>query len=106
MATRTQFENNNEVGVFARLTNAYCIVGVGGSENFYSVFESELSDHIPVIHASVAGNRIVGRMCVGNSKGLLLPNTTTDQEMLHIRNSVSKRTFIVELTLEHADCHI
>jgi hypothetical protein len=89
MATRTQFENNNEVGVFARLTNAYCIVGVGGSENFYSVFESELSDHIPVIHASVAGNRIVGRMCVGNSKGLLLPNTTTDQEMLHIRNSVS-----------------
>lgn len=89
MATRTQFENNNEVGVFARLTNAYCIVGVGGSENFYSVFESELSDHIPVIHASIAGNRIVGRMCVGNSKGLLLPNTTTDQEMLHIRNSVS-----------------
>jgi len=88
MATRTQFENNNEVGVFARLTNAYCLVGVGGSENFYSVFESELSDHIPVIHASVAGCRIVGRMCVGNSKGLLLPNTTTDQEMLHIRNSL------------------
>ena len=88
MATRTQFENNNEVGVFARLTNAYCIVGVGGSENFYSVFESELSDHIPVIHASVAGNRIVGRLCVGNSKGLLLPSTTTDQEMLHIRNSL------------------
>ena len=88
MATRTQFENNNEVGVFARLTNAYCIVGVGGSENFYSVFESELSDHIPVIHASIAGNRIVGRMCVGNSKGLLLPSTTTDQEMLHIRNSL------------------
>lgn len=94
MATRTQFENNNEVGVFARLTNAYCIVGVGGSENFYSVFESELSDHIPVIHASVAGNRIVGRMCVGNSKGLLLPNTTTDQEMLHIRNSVSSTCFL------------
>ena len=71
MATRTQFENNNEVGVFARLTNANCLVGVGGSENFYSVFESELrlSDHIPVIHASVAGCRIVGRMCVGNSKG-------------------------------------
>jgi translation initiation factor 6 (eIF-6) len=26
MATRVQFENNNEVGVFARLTNAYCLV--------------------------------------------------------------------------------
>jgi translation initiation factor 6 len=35
MATRTQFENNNEVGVFAKLTNKYCLVGIGGSENFY-----------------------------------------------------------------------
>lgn len=30
-----QFENSNEVGVFARLTNSYCLVSVGGSENFY-----------------------------------------------------------------------
>jgi len=53
MAVRTQFESSNDIGVFARLTNAYCLVGIGGSENFYSVFESELSDHIPVIHSSI-----------------------------------------------------
>mmetsp|Transcript_1746 Transcript_1746/g.3691 ORF Transcript_1746/g.3691 Transcript_1746/m.3691 type:complete len:246 (+) Transcript_1746:40-777(+) len=88
MATRTQFENNNDIGVFARLTNSYCLVGIGGSENFYSVFEAELADHIPVIHASVAGCRIVGRLTVGNRKGLLLPNTATDEEMRHIRNSL------------------
>lgn len=35
MATRCQFENSNEVGVFAKLTNAYCLVALGGSENFY-----------------------------------------------------------------------
>lgn len=35
MALRTQFENSNEVGVFAKLTNSYCLVGIGGSENFY-----------------------------------------------------------------------
>lgn len=40
-------------------------VGIGGSENFYSVFESELADHIPVVHASIGGCRIVGRLCVG-----------------------------------------
>ena len=39
---RTHFENNNEVGVFSKLTNSYCLVAIGGSENFYSVFESEL----------------------------------------------------------------
>lgn len=74
-----QFENSNEIGVFARLTNAYCLVGIGGSENFYSVFESELADVLPIVHTSIAGTRIVGRMTVGNRNGLLLPNSTTDQ---------------------------
>ena len=62
MSVRVQFENNNEIGVFARLTNKYCLVAIGGSENFYSVFEGELSDHIPVVHTSIAGCRIVGEI--------------------------------------------
>ncbi|XP_076750781.1 eukaryotic translation initiation factor 6 [Xylocopa sonorina] len=88
MAVRVQFENNNEVGVFSKLTNAYCLVAIGGSENFYSVFEAELAETIPVIHASVGGCRIIGRLCVGNKNGLLVPNTTTDTELQHIRNSL------------------
>lgn len=88
MAVRAQFEGNNEIGVFAKLTNAYCLVAIGGSENFYSVFEGELVDQIPVVHCSIAGCRIVGRMCVGNRHGLILPTTTTDQELQHIRNSL------------------
>ena len=35
MAIRAQFEGNNEIGVFSKLTNGYCLVGIGGSENFY-----------------------------------------------------------------------
>lgn len=88
MAHRVQFDGNNEIGVFAKLTNTYCLVAIGGSENFYSVFESELSDVIPVIHASVAGCRIIGRLTVGNRHGLLVPNSTTDQELQHLRNSL------------------
>lgn len=30
-----QFENSNEIGVFSKLTNNYCLVAIGGSENFY-----------------------------------------------------------------------
>merc|ERR1719223_1816583 len=59
---------------------------MGGSENFYSVFESELSQHIPVIHASVGNTRIVGRVTVGNKNGLMVPSITTDQELQHLRN--------------------
>lgn len=35
----------------------------------YSVFEGELAETIPVVHASIAGCRIIGRMCVGKSGG-------------------------------------
>uniref|UniRef100_A0A8C4NIZ8 Eukaryotic translation initiation factor 6 n=1 Tax=Eptatretus burgeri TaxID=7764 RepID=A0A8C4NIZ8_EPTBU len=88
MAVRTSFENNHDVGVFSKLTNTYCLVGIGGSENFYSVFEGELSETIPVVHASIAGCRIIGRLCVGNRHGLLVPNSTTDQELQHVRNAL------------------
>jgi len=88
MAARAQFEGNNEIGVFAKLTNSYCLVAIGGSENFYSIFEGELSETIPVVHASIAGCRIIGRLSAGNRHGLLVPNTTTDQELQHMRNSL------------------
>jgi translation initiation factor 6 len=88
MATRVQFENSNEIGVFSKLTNAYALVCIGGSENFYSAFEAELADHIPVVHTSIADCRIIGRMCVGNKNGLLVPSNCTDRELLHLRNSL------------------
>jgi translation initiation factor 6 len=65
MATRSQFENSSEIGVFSKLTNAYCLVAIGGSENFYSTFEAEFADVIPVVKSSIAGTRVIGRMCVG-----------------------------------------
>lgn len=88
MAVRCRFENSNEIGVVSNLTNAYALVAMGGSENFYSVFEQELADHIPVIHANISGCRFIGRVTVGNSRGLLLPSTCTDKEMMHIRNAL------------------
>ncbi|KIN05872.1 hypothetical protein OIDMADRAFT_112948 [Oidiodendron maius Zn] len=88
MAVRAQFENSNEVGVFSTLTNSYALVAVGASENFYSIFEAELQDVIPICHATIAGTRIIGRLTAGNRKGLLVPTSTTDQELQHLRNSL------------------
>ena len=86
MATRIQFENSNDIGVFAKLTNSYCLVSNGGSENFYSFFETDIGSHIPVIHTSIGGTKIVGRLTCGNKNGLLVPNTTTDNELQYLRN--------------------
>lgn len=88
MAIRIQFENSNDIGVFSKLTNAYCLVSNAGSENFYSFFEADLGTHIPVIHTSIGGTRIVGRLTCGNKNGLLVPNTTTDNELQYLRNSL------------------
>lgn len=110
------------VGVFATLTNSYSLVAIGASENFYSVFEAELQDVIPIVRTTIAGTRIVGRLTTGcvqtslylvwsallsratqksvvsdwlmkillhrNRKGLLVPTSTTDQELQHLRNSL------------------
>lgn len=88
MAVRVAFESSSEIGVFARLTNSYCLVAIGGSANFYSTFDAELGDIMPVVHCSIAGTRLVGRLTVGNRHGLLVPGTTTDQELQHLRNSL------------------
>ncbi|KAG5357407.1 Eukaryotic translation initiation factor 6 [Yarrowia sp. C11] len=88
MATRAQFENSDEIGVFSKLTNSYCLVAVGGSENFYSSFEAELQDTIPIVYSTIGGTRLVGRLTAGNRRGLLVPSTTSDVELQHLRNSL------------------
>ena len=86
MTERTDYENSADIGCFAKLTNTYCICATGGSENFYSTFEERLGHHIPVIHGSVGSTHLVGRLSVANTKGILVPMTTTDQELQHIRD--------------------
>ena len=88
MSIKCQYENSNEVGVFAKLTNTYCLVGQGGAENFFSVFEENVGAHVPVVHCSIAGTSIIGRLSAGNKNGLLLPPTITDNELQHFRNSL------------------
>lgn len=88
MTMRARFESSDDIGVFCRLTNAYCLVAAGASQNFYSVFEQELADHIPVVYCSLGDSRCIGRLCVGNKHGLIVPSITTDPELQHIRNSL------------------
>lgn len=54
----------------------------------FSVFEAEFADTMNVVHASIAGCRIIGRLAVGNRKGLIVPHSTTDLELQHLRNSL------------------
>lgn len=52
------------------------------------MFEAELAETIPVVHTSINGCRIIGRLTVGNKNGLLVPSGTSDVELQHLRNSL------------------
>lgn len=43
---------------------------------------------VPVVHTSIANTRIIGRLVACNRHGLLVPQTTTDQELQHLRNAL------------------
>jgi translation initiation factor 6 len=94
MVTRTKYEDSNEVGCFSLLTNSYALCCSGGADNFYSVFQAELAEHIPVIHCSIAESNVIGRLAVGNKQGLLVPSTATDRELQHIRNSLPDKAVV------------
>ncbi|KAN0134533.1 translation initiation factor 6 [Lactarius tabidus] len=83
-----QFENSSDIGVFSKLTKRILPVAIQGSTNFYSAFEAELSEVIPVVHTSIGGTHVIGRLTTGNRHGLLVPLTTTDQELQHICNAL------------------
>lgn len=86
MAVRCQYESCNEIGVFTKLTNSYCLVGLGSASNFYSLLEDHLKEQIPVIYTSILGCRIIGTQIAANRHGLLVPLQTTDLELQHIRD--------------------
>lgn len=89
MALRAKFESSCDIGVYTTLTNTYCLVPHAASENYYSVFEAECEDYnMPVVRTHIAGAKVVGSCTVGNRHGLLVPATTTDVELRHLRNSL------------------
>jgi translation initiation factor 6 len=85
MITRCKYQTSNDIGVFSKLTNTYCIVGDGGSNNFYNIIETQLQNHISIIQTSIAGTNLIGSMLAGNNSGLLVPFNTTPQELATLK---------------------
>ena len=74
------------------------------------MFQGELSEAIPVVHASIGGCRIVGRLCVGKTllcckayyewQDCLINRTLTDQvQKLYCINTVS-----LDIAIPWLDC--
>ncbi|KAL0239336.1 hypothetical protein PCE1_005023 [Barthelona sp. PCE] len=85
---RKAIENTSNVGNFTLLTNKYCLVGKGASaDNLYEFYVEKLSNVMPVLQCSLGGGlNAIGTLGCGNSNGLVVPYSTTDQELQYLRN--------------------
>lgn len=86
MANRVNFENSQEIGAFLKLTNAYCLISAESSESFKNAVSTNID--VPLIPMTIAGTKIIGRMCAGNKHGLLVPTSVTDEEWAVLSSSL------------------
>ncbi|KAI4291371.1 translation initiation factor 6 [Pancytospora philotis] len=95
------FEGNCEIGAYVRLTNKYIIVGRCRNPNILHFFHENFD--CPIVETTINTIRTVGSQCIGNSRALVLPDTCTDQELQHIRNSLPPSIKVVRI-VEKLNC--
>lgn len=92
MSHRIDFEGSSEMGAYLSLSNTYCIMGRSQANNVLRFLQENAA--IPIVETTINGIRSIGSQCRGNKNGLLVPNTITDQEIMHIRNSLPEHVAV------------
>lgn len=95
MHFKLDFEGRPEIGAYIRMTNKYVIVGRSETPNIINFFKEHFA--CPIVETTINTISTVGSMCAGNSKGLVLPETCTDQELQHIRNALPPSVKVVRI---------
>ncbi|KAJ7613906.1 hypothetical protein FB45DRAFT_993025 [Roridomyces roridus] len=88
MATLLQFENHSDIGVFSRADKRLLSSRHPGSTTSTLPLRVSSATSSQSSTRASGGMRIIGRLTAGNRHGLLVPATTTDQELQHLRNSL------------------
>jgi translation initiation factor 6 len=96
MSIKLQYLNSNEIGVFAKLTNSYCLVADKNCKN-YNIIDSELLS-TPIIETTICGMNIIGRMTAGNKYGLLVPSSISEKEYRNLVENLPE-----EITIKKVD---
>lgn len=92
MSHRIDFEGSSEIGAYMSLTNTYCVVGRSQTNNVLKFLRENMA--VPIVETTINSIRSVGSQCRGNRHGLLVPHTITDQEIMHIRNSLPESVVV------------
>ncbi|TFF96542.1 translation initiation factor IF-6 [Candidatus Thorarchaeota archaeon] len=85
MIARTDFEGDSSVGAYGIATDRYIFASSNMSEKALDTLERTFN--LPLVQSTVATLDAVGLVCAANSNGILVPYTTTDEELAQLRTS-------------------
>ncbi len=85
MIARTNFEGDSNVGAYGIATDSFVVVSSNISEKGLGIVERTFN--LPLVQSTIATLDAVGLVAVANSNGILLPYTTTDEELNQIKQS-------------------
>lgn len=94
MSYIANYEGSSQIGAYARITNNFVIIGKSPSRHFYSTFQHL---DIPIIETTINTIPTVGSLCQANKNGIIVSNSCSDTELMHIRNSAPENVKVVRI---------
>jgi translation initiation factor 6 len=94
MVIKIKYQRSDLIGVYMKLTNSFCIIPHDTPANFYKSTKNELYNKIPIITTSILGSRSVGRLIIGNKKGIVVPYQTTIEEFENLKKFLPEEILI------------
>lgn len=85
MIARTNFEGDSNVGAYGIATDRFVFVSSHMSEKGLDAVEKTFN--LPLVQSTVATMDAVGLVSVATSNGILVPYTTNDDELAHLKNA-------------------
>lgn len=83
MIARTDFEGDSNVGAFGIATDKFVFSSPNMSEKSIEAIERVFN--LPLVQTTIATLDAVGLVCAANSNGILVPYTTSDEELAEIK---------------------
>lgn len=94
MFLKFNYENSNDIGVYIKLTNSYCIVPLDINDKSLKFLQKGIKKNIPIIKTTILNSKCIGRLIIGNKKGIILPYETTFEEYQKIQKMVPETVVV------------
>ena len=94
MVIKIKYQKSDLIGVFVKLTNSFCIIPQDTPVNFYKTIKNEIHNNLPIISTFIFGSKSIGRLIIGNKRGVIIPYQTTVEEIRNLKNFLPEEVLI------------